>query len=66
MMKVFFNMLAAAVATKSCADGKDKKFITTYLENWHKPYDIPDIYTNVHYSFISLDPHPQPWKPRTA
>jgi len=54
-MKLSFNMLAAAVAAKSCADGKEKKFITTYLENWHKPYAIPAIYTNVHYSFLTLD-----------
>ena len=57
-MKLVFNMLAAAVASKSFADGVGKKYMTTYLENWHKPYDIPAIYTNVHYSFITLDKRP--------
>jgi hypothetical protein len=53
-------MLAAAVASKSCADGANKKYITTYVENWNKPYSISPIYTNVHYSFLTLDKHPNP------
>lgn len=65
-MKLLFNMLAGAVASKSCADGLDKKHITTYLENWHKPYEIPTYYTNVHYSFLTLDKRPNPDSPHNA
>lgn len=39
------------------------KVIGGYLENWHKPYTIPKHYTHVYYSFITLDPHPNPDKP---
>ena len=62
-MKLLFNMIAAAVAAKSCADGTDKKYMTAYLENWHKPYDVPAIYTNIHYSFLTLDKRPSPDSP---
>lgn len=63
-MKLLFNMLATtAVACKSSADGISEKYITTYLENWHKPYDIPPIYTNIHYSFLCLDKRPSPENP---
>ena len=55
MKLLTFNMLAAAVASKSCANGANKKYITTYVENWNKPYSISPIYTNVHYSFLTLD-----------
>lgn len=66
MKLLSLNMLAAAVASKSCADGVNKKYLTTYLENWHKPYDIPPIYTNIHYSFLTLDRRPNPDMPHVA
>jgi len=39
------------------------KVIGGYLENWHKPYTIPPQYTHIYYSFLTLDPQPNPYSP---